>query len=280
MMPLWLKKSLLGSISTIVFFVGCEIGVRFFFPQADNIYTGDAVYFWSLKPNLDRQVDKQGHSFRLQSNELGMRGRDVASEGNWLFLGCSTTMGWGVEDEEGFVYAIGERLQIPAINGGQPGWSTHQAILGLERFKNINVERVFIGFGVRDAQLSNRLDKNSRPVPWVFSLRLVQLAKQLRPTVVKEPTINRVPVEDFTNNLGQIRDSFGEAKVQLYAFPQATPNSEYDAVIKESGGWIFPQFDKNLFFLDDPIHLNAAGHKHLTELFIAKIADESKQKLQ
>ena len=269
MMPDWGKKSILGCTTTIVLLMVCEMAFRILFPKPNDIYIGDTATVWYLKPNLKHQVNKEQHSFLLQTNEFGFRGEEGSMEGGWLFLGCSTTLGWGVENGEDFVSIIGRQLGIPTHNGGQPGWSTHQAVLGLDHYPEWTFDKVFVGYGVRDAQLALQADRQSRPTPALFSLRVVQVLQRLRPTPpLKSPTIRRVSATDFRANLLRIREHFSASDVIFYPFPQIEKQISYDEVIADLGGVEAPQMGAELFFDFDQIHLNVAGHRQLSAWFV------------
>ena len=100
---------------------------------AKGLYEGDTATLWTLRRNLDRSVSNDLHSFHIETDANGFRISNQAiqkeTKGNdsWLVLGCSTTFGWGVEAREAWPAQLSELIGIPIINGGVPGWSTHQA---------------------------------------------------------------------------------------------------------------------------------------------------------
>jgi hypothetical protein len=267
MMPLWIKKSLLGMFSTILFFGLCEGAAQFFFAGEDSLYDGDPAYFWYLKSNMEKEVTQSGRSFVVKTNSFGLRGDEPGTtKEKWLFIGCSTTFGWGVNEEDTFVKQLGDKFGVSAINGGQPGWSTHQAVIGVDRYKSINADRVFIGFGVRDIQLSNKPDHLASPTPWIFSLRLVQMLNVKKSSSNKSH--HRVDVSSFKKNLELLGKAFPTSKVLFYSFPQLEPSEAYDEVIVNLEGVLAPTLSKSSYFEDDVIHLNVDGHNRLASWFI------------
>ncbi len=242
----------------------------------DDIYTGDIGYFWMLKPNLDRQIDNGNHDFHLSTNDLGFRDAsiDTAEKERWLFLGCSTTLGWGVEIEDVFLHRIEQMgAQAELVNGGQPGWSTVQGLKALSIFQEISPTRVFIGFGVRDAQVARKADKDAQPSPWIVQRNLFKWLQSMKS---KDSTVqvsvdsvqHRVSPEDFRDTLEELRSGFPNAQVVFYQFPQPDYSKEHAAVLTDLGALKPTGFTSADFFTDDPIHLTAAGHKKLAKWFV------------
>ena len=71
------------------------------------------------------------------------------------------------------------------MNGGQPGWSTQQVLQNIEEFQSFSPTKVYVGLGVRDAQLSDRLDKDARPSPWIVGLNVFKWLQQLKKILQK-----------------------------------------------------------------------------------------------
>lgn len=247
-----------------------------------NIYQGDLGYFWSLRPNIEEQIVKEEYSFQLKTNSDGLRDEELSSEAaRWLFLGCSTTLGWGVEASEGFVDLLDNQLDsAQLINGGQPGWTTQQGLMGIDQFKTLQPQHVFLGFGVRDAQFSYREDREARPSPWIVSLNTMKLMAKMLPKKEQTGEKRRVSIEHFERNLKLLRKSFPQAKVHLYVFPQLSREMEYEEVVRRLGGSVPTGFHGGDFFDKDTIHLNPAGHQKLArwfrERFLPSLGLESK----
>ena len=263
-----LQKTLLSVVVVFAFFFGLEVVCWVLLPA--DIYQGDIGYFWKLRPHLEYQVNKLEYQFQLHTNSLGYRDTEIdAQSPTWLFLGCSTTLGWGVEEEETFVELLETKMSIQAINAGQPGWSSKQALLNLDEFKDIKADVVVIGFGVRDAQWSNREDKDSSPRSWMAQRNILRwLASRKPPSIVSQTEqVHRVSVVDFQQNLEQLIAAFPSAKVLVYAFPQVQMEEEYLEVIRSVGGVVVTGFSQEDFFAADPIHLTPQGHEKLRTWF-------------
>ena len=257
----------------------------------DDIYTGDPAYFWKLKPNLSLEIENGLHPFSLQTNRDGFRDASWGDGERWLFLGCSTTLGWGVAQTDGFVDLLDQHFDsVDVINGGQPGWSTQQVLQNIEEFKSFSPTKVFVGLGVRDAQLSIRADKDARPSPWIVNLNIfkwLQMKKrsQTGTRTVGEKSndrmvnVHRVSPADFLTSLLHIQQAFPDADVTFYQFPQLDFSLDHAAVLSQVNAWKTDPFDQTDFFEDDPIHLTVSGHKRLAEWFIQRIETVDKHEV-
>ena len=276
-----LRKIFLTLIVTLMFFGIIELIAWGYLSTKPNIYQGDVGYFWSLRPNIAQKVEQEEYSFQLETNELGFRDEklDESSSERWLFMGCSTTLGWGVEQEKGFVSLLDRHFDdIDVINGGQPGWTTQQALMGIERFKEVHPARVFIGFGVRDSQLSSREDRDARPSPWILSLNTLKILIKMLPKKEQTGDKRRVSESHFERNLRLLKKAFSpQTEVFFYAFPQLERETEYEKIVQNLGGIIPTGFQGGDFFDKDTIHLNQQGNQKLAEWFIANLSPESKK---
>ena len=270
-----LRKSLF-SILLVIFLLGLLEFVAFSQLKA-NIYDGDTAYFWKLKPNLDQQVDNGSHPFHLQTNDLGFRDEPLDGRDRWLFLGCSTTLGWGVDVEDTFLFEVQQKMPlVDVLNGGQPGWSTAQVLLNIESFQSLNPTHVFVGLGVRDAQMSMKADKEAIPSPWLLQTSTFMWLQQLKNTQ-SDTSIQttqhqfRVSPVDYSQALSEIIGAFPESTVVLYEFPQVEFSVEHANVLTEMGALKPAQFPRTAFFPDDVIHLNTTGHQRLADWFMTTV---------
>jgi hypothetical protein len=264
----------LGGVAVAVALLGSvELGLRVVGIPDPGLYAGDPATVWWLRPGLDRRVPGPGgrQPFELRTNALGMRGPLPPAEGPWtLALGCSTTFGWGVEEQEAWPAQLSGLLEESVINGGQPGWSTHQAIAATQPWMDLGPSRVVLAFIVRDAQLAARPDHRARPSPWLWRSQLgrglqallMRNAGPARP-VGGQP---RVPPGRFAQNLSRLVEMAGEAQVVLLAFPQREPSQEHLAAMASVGPPLLaPRLAPERFFPSDPLHLDAQGHRELAE---------------
>lgn len=256
----------------------------------DDIYTGDPAYFWKLKPNLNRRIENGPHPFTLRTNADGFRDEEWSNAERWLFLGCSTTLGWGVDYGDGFVRQLDLHFDaVDVMNGGQPGWSTQQVLHNIDEFTSFSPTKVFVGLGVRDAQVSDHADKDAQPSPWIATLHLFRWLKQiqtkskpkgtegvgLEKTVHQQSTEHRVSPTDFQSALTVIQRSFPEADVVFYQFPQQNFSPAHSAVLAEMKAWKPEPFEQGDFFPDDPIHLTTVGHQKLADWFVQRLNSDA-----
>lgn len=254
-----------------------------------DIYTGDPAYFWKLKSNLTRQIDNENHPFLLETNQHGYRDDEWGTGQRWLFLGCSTTLGWGVERGEGFVSILDTHfMDVDVMNGGQPGWSTQQVLLNIEEFQSFEPTKVFIGLGVRDAQQSPREDKTAKPSTWIARTNLFTLLQKLKSKpssqsasiAVSAADQFRVSPTDFKESLLTIQRAFPTADIQLYEFPQVDFSSQHSEVLTQLQAWKTEGFSGADFFHDDPVHLTPDGHHKLARWFIENIEGKIEGKIE
>lgn len=264
------------SLGIVLFVLGC-CELFAWTQMRHNIYDGDSGYFWHLKPDLDQRIANGSHPFQLTTNSLGFRDTELTSKPVWLFLGCSTTLGWGVEQEDTFLHLLQQEVgdTIDVVNAGQPGWSSVQVLHDIPRLQSLNPTRVIIGLGVRDAQRSFIEDKYATPTPWLFRRNLFLWLQQIKgqsagnPSkgTVEPPTFRVLP-DDFQQNLSTIIKAFPTAEVFLYQFPQVTYSADHALVLQKIGALQTPTFTTEDFFDDDPIHLNPQGHQQLANWLV------------
>ena len=270
-----LIKVIFSIIFTLALFLMIEV-VGWWNLRSD-IYQGDVGYFWKMKPHISRQVD-QPQLFRLETNSEGFRDNErQESTSTVLLLGCSTTLGWGVNRDETFEYLLDQaHSDVQFINGGQPGWSTHQIVMNLPEFTSWKPDVVLVGVGVRDTQRSNRQDLEASPTPWIlhrYSIRwLKSLLKESKKVGIQTGTTNRVLPKAFKDNLVRIKNAFPKAVVHFYMFPQVSIDKEYDEVVNTVSHIRISEFSEDLFFEHDPIHLNAKGQQVLFEELNSQLA--------
>jgi hypothetical protein len=265
-----LTRALAGVLVALVALALLEGALRLAGLPDPGLYDGDPASVWWLKPGLERELPgpDPGSTFLLRTNALGLRGELPPPEGPWtLALGCSTTLGWGVQAEEAWPSLLEERLGEPVVNGGQPGWSTHQAAAAAGRWLELGPSRVILGYLVRDAQLAPQPDHLARPTPWIHRTRIARGLIALRPRRGGAPsggTQPRVPVERYVQNLELLVERARPAEVWLLAFPQREPSLPYRAALEaRSEPLIAPVMPHQAFFERDPIHLTPEGHRLL-----------------
>ena len=261
---------------SILLFSSVEILLQIFNIPKKGIYQGDPATLWTLRPNLEQELSNSTHPFYVQTDEHGFRG--AGKEGAWLALGCSTTFGWGVEEEEAWPAQLSSIIGVPVMNGGVPGWSTHQAKQKVAEWASFQPPVVLVSYIVRDAQPATRSDREAIPSPIWSQLHMFRLMNMFGSSSKKSLEARgtyRVPVNEYQQNLRAIQDSFPNSTVLFFAFPQQEPATEWVDVLHTFSGFRIPQAPKEWFFEDDVIHLNPKGHRELAKAIRASLADAS-----
>lgn len=146
-------------------------------------YFEEAPYVgYRLKPDLNirifntvnkREVTK-GHKVSIYSNSLGFRSPEISPKkesGTYriVFIGDSTTFGWGVNQDERFSELLQKRLNVEAkcnryeiINLGIPGYTSLHALHSFTRFAiPYSPDLVICSFGAND---SKPITKNGKKI--------------------------------------------------------------------------------------------------------------------
>lgn len=272
-----LRRASLGMATASLLLVGVEGGLRTAGLPDPGLYEGDRATVWWTRRNLERVVPASlgRPEFRIRTNALGLRG-PLPPEGDWtLALGCSTTFGWGVEAEEAWPAQLADRLDEPVVNGGVPGWSSHQARMGAKRYLDAGPSRVILGYFVRDAWQAVQPDAQARPTPWPLRLAIGRLLGGLATPKaalgtaalsVGLPNEARVPPQAFAENLLALAAQAAPAEVWLLAFPthdRAGLAPWLDAMHSTGLPVMDPSLTPDAFFPEDTVHLTPAGHRSL-----------------
>lgn len=210
--------------------------------------------FWVTDPSLSAFAmphNEEKTSFAVTTDEMGLRTPIHAIDKRpdthrVMTLGCSTTFGWGVADDESYP----ARLEVLAresghattevINGGQPGYTTFQGrVLWENTLRHYDPDVVLIGYVVQDARKAAYSDRSqailqreghfmkhnllhrSRIYIGLQSLiGGVQIeAKEVGPN--DTGGVYRIPPEDFVANLRWFVDSVQDigATPVLFGYP-------------------------------------------------------------
>lgn len=267
-------KALLGAIVAALALVAAEGMLHLIGWPDPGLYEGDPARLWFVRPHLDRTVPHVAGPFEVKTDALGLRGEPPPDDGPWtLALGCSTTFGWGVSGDAAWPSQLAQRIGQPVVNAGVPGWSTEQAVAGADRWLSMGPSRVILAYLVRDAWPADHPDAAARPTPWPLRTRLAAALRPSsaarftgpeRPPQTPRPS-TRVPPDRFAENLDRLIAQSGGAEVVLLAFPTRTPAAVAPWVerMRETGPTVAPTLPESAFFVDDPVHLTAAGHAAL-----------------
>jgi lysophospholipase L1-like esterase len=251
------RKIAFSLVPLVVLAAGGEIAARATgWPQAQaDLPFEHNQPFWITDASLSKQPfphRETGGSFAVTTDAQGLRAPlhslDPGANDPFriMFLGCSTTFGWGVGDDETYAALVERSLreqghsEVEVINAGQPG---HTSFQGLWLYQTVAAayrpDLVFFGYTVQDARkaaysdasqallqqdarfLKQRLLDNSR-----LYLGLRTLIDGWRIEAKEredggEQGVYRVSREDFVANIRRFREltAQGEAELALFDFP-------------------------------------------------------------
>ena len=269
-----LRNLMFSAIFAAALLGGAELILRILGIPDPGIYAGDPGSLWWLRPDLPPRAlpfPEGGAEFTVRTNRLGYRGPDPTQRA-WICLGDSTTFGWGVEEDEAWPARLQAALGRPVVNGGVPGYTSHQGLLTLHNALSIQPERVLIAYLVRDADPAPAPD-HSRAPRRAPDLRLMSALRLLRPKPQGQaaapagPT-TRVPADRYLTNLRALKaqaEAAG-AEVTFVAFPmQRRPEAHLAALqtLSAEAQVLSPTLPSTAFFVEDPVHLTADGNDQL-----------------
>lgn len=102
------------------------------------IYEEHPILGWVLKPgDYSGYVKVPGQGLKrvhiLEGGSRAVSAQPVKGKPRILALGCSYLFGWGLSDQETFLYKIQSSFQrFEFVNDGTPGYGTYQSLLRLE----------------------------------------------------------------------------------------------------------------------------------------------------
>ena len=210
--------------------------------------------YWITDPDLHDQPfphREVGGTFLVSTDHQGLRapihGLDKPpGVQRLLFLGCSTTFGWGVNDDETYPAVLESLLhrdghrEIQVINGGQPG---HTSFQGLWLYKNVarrySPDVVFFTYVVQDSRKAAYTDRSQALISrdarflkdhllyhWRGYLALRFLVDEYRLRSKERPetdsaSVYRVPEAEYVANIREMLDLTRQdgARLVLFGFP-------------------------------------------------------------
>lgn len=302
------RRWLFALLPLVVLIGGGELALRAAgWPKKDpkREFTHGEVY-WVEQGSLHLEAfphKETGGSFRVSTDANGLRAPLHAEEKpadafRVMTLGCSTTFGWGVDDEqtyparlEGILNQAGHAVEV--INGGQPGHSSFQGLWLWERaLARYKPDVVIFGYVVQDARkvaysdrsqalLQGNADFLKRSVLYHSKLYLGLLSvwQSFQMQNKEQATAGggeyRVPPEEYVDNIREFRTKIEAVggKMILFGFPleregyTAVHRGILHAAAEELELPIYdpqPEFERlsageTLFFPQDRGHANAAG---------------------
>jgi len=171
------RRLVFSLVPVVVVFGGGELLVRLLdWPSAwESTPFEHNEPFWQTDPELVSDTfphREQSTEFSVSTDANGLRA-PIHQQGKpagafrLLFLGCSTTFGWGVDNAQSYPAQVEKLLheqgfhQVEVINGGQPGHSSFQ---GMWLYKNVgrdyHADVVVFSYVVQDARKAAYTDRS------------------------------------------------------------------------------------------------------------------------
>lgn len=277
------KKLAFALVALLLFFGGTEGALRVLdMPAMDEgAQFAHASVYWQYDPGLTDQAvahREVNGTFPVSTDANGLRPphHDVAKPDGVqriMALGCSTTFGWGADDDNTYPAHL-ERIlrekgydQVEVINGGQPGYTSFQGLWLWDKvLHEYEPDLVLLGFIVQDARkaaysdlsqalMQGEADFLKRNV--LYGWHTYQMLKQATGTIqvrTKEREQGsgegtyRVPPEHYLANLRELRakiaDNGGQAAHMGYPLEVVGYTEEHRRLLRleaESAG--IPHFD-------------------------------------
>ena len=169
------KRLAFSLIPFVVVFGAAEAGLRGAgWPPIEAAFEHNEV-FWTADPDLQQfpmNHNEEGKTFPVSTNADGLRPpfheiERTPDTTRIMALGCSTTFGWGVKDDETYPARLALELQsrgynnVEVINGGQPGYTTFQGQwLWDHTTRHYRPDVVLVGYVVQDARKAAYSDRS------------------------------------------------------------------------------------------------------------------------
>ena len=223
-------------LTLLLFVGGAEVALRVAgVPKRDSAreFTHNEIY-WVQPPNqhLEPVTHKEsGGTFRVSTDANGLRAplhSQEKPEGTLrvMTLGCSTTFGWGVNDEETYPYLLEQNLKaaghnVEVINGGQPGYSSFQGLwLWQKTLAAYKPDLVIFGYIVQDSRAVAYSDSSQAVLQANQDFLKENLLYRLHSYVVVKNFVNeyRMQAKDKPSDGGVFRVSPEEYVDDIRAF--------------------------------------------------------------
>ena len=169
------QRVLFAFVTIVIIFGAVEAGLGLSgWPNVDSSFDHNEP-FWIVDPALTNKPfphKEESTSFFVSTNDDGLRANlidreNTESKHRVMTLGCSTTFGWGVSDEETYPSRLQHYIDVSGIsnvevvNGGQPGYTSFQGSwLWDNTLKHYEPDVVMIGYVVQDARKAAYTDKS------------------------------------------------------------------------------------------------------------------------
>lgn len=305
------RRALFAVATLVAVLLGTEAALRLAGWPVTRVTQGPegfthAQVYWAEPANqalVPHPHKETGGSFGVSTDANGLRGplhAEQKPDGVYriLALGCSTTFGWGVEDDETYPARLETHLRaaghpkVEVQNGGQPGYSSFQGLWLWDRvLARYQPDLVLFGYIVQDSRrvaysdLSQAvLQKNGDFLKQnlLYRLHLYTGLKGLidaRRIETKDQggrdAVYRVPPDAYVDNLRafKARTDAAGADLALFGFPLEREGytGEHRRILHAAADVLkVPVYDpqpemeratasETLYFPQDRGHANAAG---------------------
>jgi lysophospholipase L1-like esterase len=291
----------------VVLAVGAEVALRAagWPPSAEGSFTHSEVY-WVEPPSqrLEAHPHKEtGGSFRVTTDPNGLRApvhpeEKPAGTTRVMTLGCSTTFGWGVDDDATYPARLEAALKeegrpVEVINGGQPGHTSFQGLwLWDEALHRYKPDVVLFGYIVQDSRTVAYSDRSQAALQKNADFLKRNVLYRLQSYVALRALLDgwrieakeapggeggqyRVPPEEYVENIRAFKSRADEAGARfvLFGFPLEREGytKEHRRILRSAADVLEvplydpqPEFERltaqeTLYFPQDRGHANAAG---------------------
>lgn len=261
----------------------------------------DEEVFYTLRPG-EFEYSNMEFSTRYHVNSLGLRDDEASLDHpEIIFLGDSYTMGWGVEQEEGFAQILEKKLGRRSLNAGIASYGTARELLTFQRLQTDSCQLLVLQFCPNDVrenrqfveqgfqlEISPRADFEEEvrwnklfqvyfPLKYLHSAKffLVEKLKPAPSAPASEPApvggIAPSEVTDFFEIIKKIREGYGGPIVVLHLGMGVTE----PVVTQQFEAWLaeYPMGDVHVFptaehldaedYLPLDTHLTVEGNRKL-----------------
>jgi lysophospholipase L1-like esterase len=297
------RRLLFAVVPLLVLVIGGEGALRLAgWPKYDPTKVTHANVYWvdpgsrHLEPIAHKET---GGTFRVSTDANGLRAplhpeEKPAGITRVMTLGCSTTYGWGVDDEQTMparleAHLVEQGHAVEVINGGQPGHTSFQGLWLWDKvLHRYHPDVVVFGYIVQDARsvaytdrsqaiLQGNADflKTSLLYHSKLYLALLELWRSRQLVSKEQGEAQRVPPDEYVENIREFKkrvEAVG-AKFVLFGFPleRAGYTSAHRAILHSAAEVLdVPLYDpqpemeqasaaQTLYFPQDRGHANADG---------------------
>ena len=300
------RRVVFALLPVVVLLGGSEVALRAAgWPEKDpkREFVHNEVYYkepGSL--HLEARDHKEtGNTFRESTDANGLRApihpeEKAAGVFRILTMGCSTTFGWGVDDDQSYPARLEAVLKehgksnVEVINGGQPGQTSLQGLWMWDNvFTKYHPDLVVFGYIVQDSRKVAYTDKSQAILQgndaflkqnFLYRAKLYLFVKDWidgwRIQSKDQTTqVARVPLDEYVENIRAFKartDAVG-ATFMLFGFPleRSGYTEDHRAVLHAAAEEMKvplydpqPEFERysasrTLYFPQDRGHANAEG---------------------